>query len=96
MQAVLLVRVDGTAGVEHPRLLESRDIRTGRRSVAGVPLLPRRLPFGRPFWPGVAFGLRFAEDGNWTLEVLENASQAQRDHLGALLDPAYPDEEAIP
>jgi predicted metalloprotease with PDZ domain len=37
------------------------------------------------------FGLRFAEDGSWTLEVLADASEAQRENLRALLAPAYPD-----
>jgi predicted metalloprotease with PDZ domain len=37
------------------------------------------------------FGLRFAEDGSWTLEVREDASEAQRGHLAALLTPAHPD-----
>ncbi|MGD2122892.1 MAG: hypothetical protein PVJ76_14155 [Gemmatimonadota bacterium] len=35
------------------------------------------------------FGLGFAED--WGLEVLELPSQAQQEHLAALLAPAYPD-----
>jgi predicted metalloprotease with PDZ domain len=39
------------------------------------------------------FGLRFAEDGSWTLEGLEDASGAQREHLDALLAPAYPDSD---
>jgi hypothetical protein len=37
------------------------------------------------------FGLRFAGDGSWTLEVLDGASAAQREHLSALLAPAYPE-----
>ncbi len=41
------------------------------------------------------FGLRFADDGSWTLEVRQDASEAQRQHLRALLAPAYPDEEAM-
>lgn len=38
------------------------------------------------------FGLRFPGDGGWTLEILEDPSEAQRDHLGSLLTPAYPDD----
>ncbi len=41
------------------------------------------------------FGLRFADDGSWTLEVREDASEEQRQHLRALMAPAYPDEEAM-
>ena len=37
------------------------------------------------------FGLRFAGDGSWTLEILEDASESQRSHLQVLLTPAYPD-----
>ena len=39
------------------------------------------------------YGLRFAADGSWTLEVPEDASATQRDHLDALLAPAYPDSD---
>lgn len=41
------------------------------------------------------FGLQFAADGTWTLEVRGDASEAQREQLRALLAPAYPDEETI-
>jgi predicted metalloprotease with PDZ domain len=37
------------------------------------------------------FGLRFADDESWTLEVLDDACAAQREHLADLLAPAYPD-----
>ena len=39
------------------------------------------------------FGLRFADDGSWTLEALEDANEAQQGHLRALLAPAYPDTD---
>jgi predicted metalloprotease with PDZ domain len=39
------------------------------------------------------FGLRFADDGSWSLEILEDASELQREHLEALLTPAYPDND---
>jgi predicted metalloprotease with PDZ domain len=39
------------------------------------------------------YGLRFAADGSWTLEVPEDASATQRDHLDALLARAYPDSD---
>ncbi len=39
------------------------------------------------------FGLRFSDDGSWTLEVRPDASPAQQERLGALLAPAYPDPQ---
>jgi len=42
------------------------------------------------------YGLRFAEDGSWSMEVRPDASPEQNEHLRTLLTPAYPDQDNAP